>query len=818
MHLTKDIAKDIICLNPKPELNIIDSQLADRQFQVIVKGFNHLMDPEHNFLYIGDEVGLGKTYIALGIASLLRLYSDNHTNYTDTILVPKENLQYKWQKEIRNFISNNYLRNDNIVKSVLGNPIGYLGSESLKSTLRFEANEYPQYVIYRNSSFSIASEDDEESTSWIDKLHNQLPIEQQQLFKEIGNKFKKNSLIVKRAFAYLLNHRMPDIDLLIVDEAHNFKHGVHGGVSIRNQIVSRMFGANTNDEELFEHFPELRELSLPKIKKLLLLSATPINNSLLEIKNQLDCFLPHHTFSGLGETQEDEQIINDALNDFMIRGVMIVKINENDYSRNGYRHEHRKGNVTMDEIAEFQRITNNSTALFLSLMQYKTIKELKQKNNSQFELGLLAGFESFNNTKSTYEDDTLENRKQNDAKDEFVIGDLVNSYVEEFNDYPPHPKQESLVDELFSLITNRQKALVFVRRIASVRELERKLFKKYSDYLIEKIKTSTKGLKIDSINSLLNNYENENIRDKIENKLDDLAGRISSLLKKECIEKFGYETDVNAIINSDLKEIYNALIDNEAIQKFKNEIKAHIRLQIIKSELKDLAITLIREKWYNNLLPEENEEDDDISVTEPTHNEEIAPYFFQRFFNNEGKKFKKRAYKKDWYELNLLLFNDKYNLFLINQDLLHTEKDFFTEAAELKRFKELTRVIPQAIKSNTHTLAIVQEEYRTNTFVTELLLELCKEEFSLWVENHKTSIENNFYSRFLDELDVLIEIIKSIFRQGSGVIPTFIAEAKTSSKESFISEMKKLLTNELVGEFLFLPLNLQTCCCPFPSL
>src|SRR6187431_1824339 len=86
--------------------NLIHPSVAARQLEVIRKGFNYLIQPENNTLYIADEVGLGKTYIALGIASLMRHFSQAPETYQDVILVPKGNLQTKWSKEIRQFIRN----------------------------------------------------------------------------------------------------------------------------------------------------------------------------------------------------------------------------------------------------------------------------------------------------------------------------------------------------------------------------------------------------------------------------------------------------------------------------------------------------------------------------------------------------------------------------------------------------------------------------------------------------------------------------------------------------------------------------------------
>jgi len=804
MHLEEEVAKQIIDLNPYPKKGIIDPEVAERQFQVILKGFNYLIQPDNNFLYIGDEVGLGKTYIALGIASLLRLYSDNPESYVDTILVPKENLQYKWLKEIRNFIRHNYKVKDNIVKTVLRNPVGRLNDNTIKSGLSVFVKDAPKYVIYRNSSFSIASDNNEENNGyWIQRLAEKLPDKQKELFVRISKQFKNNDTIIKRAFAYLLNQDLPEIDLLIVDEAHNFKHGIGQNVSIRNQTVSRILGANQSDDELFEKFPELKESIKPKVKKLILLSATPINSNLLEIKNQLDCFLSQHRFSQLENDENAESKINEALNEFMIRGVMTIKVNNKPYSRNGYRHEHRLGNVDMSDTAVPQRLKDNETSLFLCLMQYKTIKELKLKCGNQFEMGMLAGFESFQKSSSNYEDETLFNRKDNEAKDDQIVKEIVDSYNRNFKTYPPHPKQESLVEELFQLIIKREKALVFVRRIASVRELERKLFKKYSDYLIDKIKTVTKGSKIYAIKQLLQSYEMEFKREGIETTLDLIAERIKYELKFEFRSKFDIEDSIDQIISKDLREIYYSLINNSEIEYFKNEVNSHVGYKNIKKELKETATSLIIQKWNDVLILEDEEENDENTLTEKSDEEEKAPYFFQRFFYNEGKNFKARSYKKDWYEMNLLLFNDKFNLFELDEQLLSKQYSFFDDVVDIKRFQGLNEIATQAIKSKKNSKADIQSEFYSNTFITELLLDLCDEEFSEWVNSHKHLIQDKYYTRFLDEIETLSEIIKSIFRQGSGQIPAFVAETKTAKNEDarkdFIMEMKSLL----LGEFDF---------------
>ena len=805
MHLNEDIAREIINLNPNPELDIIDADIAERQFQVILKGFNHLIQPDNKFLYIADEVGLGKTYIALGIASLLRYFSEHPENYNDVIIVPKQNLQYKWQKEINNFIEKNYLQKDNIVKSILNNPAANNSKENIKHHLTGFPDNSPNYVIYRNSSFSISSDSDIDSKKWMEKLRENLPDHQKELFDQICKKFKRDQIIIKRAFGCLLNQSLPKIDLLIVDEAHNFKHGVEGDVSIRNQIASRTFGAYSDDDRLFEEFPGLKENLKPRINKLLFLSATPINTQLYEIKRQLDCFLSNHLFKDIGDEKQTESFINNNLSSFLIRGLMTIKVNKQPYSRNSYRHEHRFGNVVMKEDADPQFIKDNKIALVLCLMQYKTIKELKQKNNNQFEIGMLAGFESFENNVSKYEEETLENRKVNEAKDEQVIQTIVESYYKEFSDYPPHPKQDSLVGEIFSLMLQRQKSLVFVRRIASVRELERKLLKKYSDHILEIVKGIKNYKKYASLKKLVEKSELEKDREDIERIIDLLAERILPELKKSYYSQFNNELNPNQLIGSDLRELFNAITDpvNEEIEKFQEEIKNHLHRKYISSILKEISVSLIQQKWNNKLVLEEEIEDEESPVDEDEYTEEKSPYFFQRFFYNEGKKFKNRSYKKDWFELNLILINEKYKLFKIDNQVLSQAFEFFDEKVDYKRFSLLREQTVLALRSKNKNEVVIRDEFKSNTFLTELLMELASESFASWIKTHSRLIENESYTRFIDELDTLNEILRSIFRQGSGLIPTFIAEAVTAKlqnpREEFIREMKSLL----LGDFNF---------------
>ena len=79
----------------------------------------------HNILeqrgvaYLADEVGMGKTYVALGALALFRHYQPD---FRVLIIAPRENIQMKWMKELRNFVAYNVRFPDLRMKALDGRP------------------------------------------------------------------------------------------------------------------------------------------------------------------------------------------------------------------------------------------------------------------------------------------------------------------------------------------------------------------------------------------------------------------------------------------------------------------------------------------------------------------------------------------------------------------------------------------------------------------------------------------------------------------------------------------------------------------------
>lgn len=786
LELKKEEATKILNLNP---LGFVDQTISDRQFEVIVDAFNHLNNG-NTHIYIADEVGLGKTYIAIGITSLLRHFSSNSVSFNDIIIVPKKNLQIKWQKEIRNFINHNYLINDNRVKSVIGLPIGLLGNDQMHDKFQPFNYKNSSYNSFRMSSFSMGTH---ENFDW--KVEFQRFPERSIVLEKFQDTWDNS--FNRRLYAILMNINTPDVDCLIVDEVHNFKKGLEGNISQRNEVMIRYMGnIMEEDHEIFIAFPSLKAKIKPLAKKIIFLSATPIDKGLYQLKNQLDIFLPNHKYRDLLIDDIDEKM-EPELSEFLIRGVMNIRLKEKDYSRNMYRHEHRKGNVKLEENAEPIKLTDDRLALITGLVQYKTMKELSAKNNPSFEIGLLAGFESFKPKPKSQEleFDSSVQSEQKEAADANVIQNLAESYHQVFGKSMPHLKQDALVKELFELMIKGEKALVFTRRVASVNELEAKLSEEFSDYLFRKIETFEKLNKNSRLQVLTKTFNEQSQRKEIEESLELVSQRIN-------INKFNqlFSPQKEYKTHSEILQLLTLLYDEPSedeywvlhkveLLKFQELIRKHIgRTSRVSKELIELSKNLlmntlnhiISDTDPDNTLEKEYQGIDEVVET---------PYFFQGFFKGKGKSFRKATYDNPWYELNLYLLNSHYKIFDIDYEKWKKFNPIYEKQKLSFRFKNEQDNYESVLRDKPfNKYSFNRDLLKSATFMTSLLLETCHNEFNKWVlKKRELSRE-----KFSESINSLVEIIKGIFRSGSGIIPAYLAW----STNDFTVSLNKLLESD----------------------
>lgn len=444
----------------------------------------------HNILrkrrvaYLADEVGMGKTYVALGALALFRHFDPS---FRVLVIAPRENIQRKWQKELRNFTSNNVRIDDLRVRAPDGRPARSLVNCGNLIDLVNEASLDPNRDFFlRMTSFSLPlgkSGDDWKRTR--DGLRRHLPWLSDDAF-DLRNKdeFKKN-------FARALCCALPKFDLVIVDEAHNFKHGFSIRGSARNYVLGEAFGRHSADDppnaRLFPGYG-------PRAERVLLLSATPLEETYRHIWNQLDLFGLAGPFGALkgDDVPEDEK--KRVAGEFLVRRVTAIRVGGHEHTKNMYRREWRGGGVTTHD--EPIRIEDERQRLVVALVQKKVSELLSGKRfNRSFQIGMLASFESFLETARLKRDDD-EASVFDDAEQTDVLAEREGMDVHDLNrlarDYSktfggrtlPHPKMDAVVDSLATAWITGKKALVFVRRVASVKELKRKLDERYDDWLI----------------------------------------------------------------------------------------------------------------------------------------------------------------------------------------------------------------------------------------------------------------------------------------------------------------------------------------------
>jgi hypothetical protein len=236
--------------------------------------------------------------------------------------------------------------------------------------------------------------------------------------------------------------------------------------SDRNRVLSQVLGFNNSQ--------------YPRAKNALLLSATPYDRDIEQLRNQLilvgkSNLLPEDL------TIDDKQAVKDHVSKFMIRRLNCLKVNGKDHTRNMYRREYRsKAQVNLQ---------SDEQKLVTALVQ-KKIGEMMNRDGSNpaFQIGMMASFESYAQTAKAEPvqfDSDEPHKSQADAQDLHVVSHIVDSYKNAgLGKTLPHPKMDTICQQLAEkLFYQGKKQIVFVRRVKSVKELKDKLDDHYNDWL-----------------------------------------------------------------------------------------------------------------------------------------------------------------------------------------------------------------------------------------------------------------------------------------------------------------------------------------------
>lgn len=301
--------------------------------------------------------------------------------------------------------------------------------------------------------------DREKAKQWRDQLRRHLPWMRDEVF-DLRNKqsFKDN-------FARALCCALPPFDLIIVDEAHNLKHGFGENVSSRNRVLGLAMGhaGLATDRKLFPGFG-------PRARRVLFLSATPVEESYRQLWNQLNVFGLGEPYRDLLNPDVEEQDKKAQVGQFLIRRVTSIRVGADEYTKNQYRREWRHGGV--HQYDKPIQVNDARQRLVVALVQKKVSELLgHERFNSSFQIGMLASFESFLETtklkREEAEIETFDDAEQTkQIKDELEkegidvagVNRLARSYREKFAREMPHPKMDALVDALSKSWKTGQKA------------------------------------------------------------------------------------------------------------------------------------------------------------------------------------------------------------------------------------------------------------------------------------------------------------------------------------------------------------------------
>jgi len=480
---------------------------ADEQLDGAVALHNLLR--KNGIAYLADEVGMGKTYVALGVMALFRHFKPD---FRVMVIAPRENIQGKWIKELRNFVAYNVRFPDLHVKAIDGRPARpQVSCGNLLELVRESVTNPNRDFFVRLTSFSLPlsgrnAVDPEAARRLRDGLRTHIPWLPDEVF-DLRNKqsFKDN---VARAICCAL----PVFDLVIIDEAHNLKHGFTDGASARNRVLSLVFGHPDGEAS-----PKLFPGYGPRARHVLCLSATPIEETYTHLFNQLFVFGKAAGFDDLRRRDLEEDRKKAAAARCLVRRVTAMRVGEQELTKNLYRREWRQGGVVNHD--EPIRVEDPRQRLVVALVQKKVSELLSHERfNSSFQIGMLASFESFLETsrlkrdaseeQPTFDDpDQADDDSEKEGIDVRDVNRIAKSYKTRFGREMPHPKMDEIVKSLAGSWRNGTKSLVFVRRVASVKELKRKLDELYDDWLIGRLREELPSEVQQRFSRVVRNYE-----------------------------------------------------------------------------------------------------------------------------------------------------------------------------------------------------------------------------------------------------------------------------------------------------------------------
>lgn len=478
---------------------------------------------QRGLVWLCDEVGLGKTFVALALASIVR---HEHPNARILYLLPSRRLVPKWQREMEFFARRCVRQVDGLLRTWEGPPARPCVPTATMAELAMEtcvdANR-DFFATLGSFSLGLSREMDNGWRIAWNSLHRLVanghelaqwtwPVLKARIDAIVRAEPKANAKSVfKQAYAELLNHLLPGFDLVICDEIHNLRGGVASGAA-RNLTMSIALGgvppASTGAGSASTRV--LPQTARPQVRRLLGLTATPFRTSFAELRSQAEVFGFGHAVRSAdpvrASTNADldamargdgdlETMRDETVRKYIIRRIGRLEVGGEAHTRNMYRQEYRHGSMKAPHLpAEPPSVREQ---LLLALVQKRVFDALRPPSGAsswRFQMGMLSSFESFGQTVQTraekpdrdapIHDDADRDAQPDSRKEASAIDALTTSYRRAFVDRLPHPKLNATADELARLAWERfEKSVVFVRRVRTTEELAIRTTSALDDYM-----------------------------------------------------------------------------------------------------------------------------------------------------------------------------------------------------------------------------------------------------------------------------------------------------------------------------------------------
>ena len=474
--------------------------MAHMQLEGIAAIYNILC--EHRFAYLADEVGMGKTYQALGLVALVW---NEEPDARILFISPRQNLQLKWFGDYRRFFASNYRRkqglgDDRAASVLFSQPVHRpVLFQNLRSWTPYIGMPVRIAPFIRHTSFMRPVYVTYEDVDDLDQLWNTTnrKLRSWGLFdarRPDGLSASNASEMLNLTFANSLNSKLteaagerPYFDLVIVDEAQCLRNP-------DNQTNRVLFAA-------LKH----------QVAKWLFMSATPAHGGPADLPRILN-----HYPGGEGildpNLDQDLPAMQEALKPYLVRRQRRYRTGTADKTvhKTVGKDEYRNHDDQIWGVRDEQMSVLGTLAM--GLVQKGLVQVLQGRNN-RYRVGFLSSFESLQSsigrssqpftpdsdaqdehTARDWHRDAADAVTESEAPDTDFIQRLASSFEERFGRPLPHPKIDSVVKRVAPLAFGNRaeqgghKFLIFTRRVSTVGTLCDRLTRRYHQAIEDRVR------------------------------------------------------------------------------------------------------------------------------------------------------------------------------------------------------------------------------------------------------------------------------------------------------------------------------------------